>query len=221
MNNLSLTSAELDRLLKVFSGLLAILGLISFFIYRQIFHAEITPSLMRAFATAVPMATLAFGVFYKVAWRWPLAAKWMRRPVVHGVWFGQLQSDFSKIPGEPLKLPIVFVIRQTYLTLSVESFTSSQEGESRLEALLKNSKTDVARLCYVFELRKSYPGAQAVVSGAGDLKLVAEGKELRGTYWTNSPTHGEIGLTLLGRDCKGISCFDDARRKWPIGIGTQ
>ncbi|MEG4675714.1 hypothetical protein, partial [Enterobacter cloacae] len=97
--------------------------------------------------------------------------------------------------------------------LSIQSFTERQEGESRLEALLRSSKTDVTRLCYVFELRKIFSGAHSITSGAGELKLAGDQLSLNGTYWTNTPTHGEITLRLITRDCEGISSYQDAKKR--------
>ena len=214
MNNLSITTAELERLLKVFGFLLGLFWLAAFLIQWKCFGVAVFSAAWRAFSPAVSGAILLFGLFYKVAWRWEWLAKWMSRPIVHGIWKGELRSDFGLKDKSTLVIPIYFVVRQTYLTLSVQSFTESQDGESRLEALLKNSKTEATRLCYVFELRKLYPGANSLTSGAGDLKLLGLGRELKGTYWTNTPTHGELILKLASRDFNGIESFDDAQNKF-------
>ncbi len=210
MSNLSLTTSELERLLKVFLGMFLLVWTTSFIVQHSAFDTPLFPAAWRAISPAITVALFAFGFFYKVAWRWEWLAKLMNRPVVHGLWAGELKSDFSKKDGKATAIPIVFVVRQTYLTISVQSFTDGQEGESRLEALLKSSKTDATRLCYVFELRKLYPGAHALVSGAGELKLIADEQELHGTYWTNTPTHGELKLKLSSRDCDGINSYQDA-----------
>jgi hypothetical protein len=215
MNNLSLTSTEFERLLKVFGTLT--FGLVALISGIQIYlvSADIGTAILKAFSMSLALSTMAFGVFYKAAWRWERVAKWMQRPIVHGVWAGQLRSDYGGHSEEQLKLPIIFVVRQTYLTLSVQSFTTSQEGESRLEALIHNSKTEATRLSYVFELRKIYSGAKIMTSGAGELKLVGRGMKLKGDYWTNTPTHGELLLALVSRECDGVTCYADALQKWP------
>ncbi len=210
MNNLSLTTAEFERLLKVFGWLMGILGLLIFLIHWYYFQQPIPSAAWKAFSTSLGLCVLFFGVFSKLAWRWRHLAKWMNRPLVHGVWVGELRSDYGVVDGNRLVIPIFFVIRQTYLTLSIQSFTERQEGESRLEALLRSSKTDVTRLCYMFELRKIFSGAHSITSGAGELKLAGDQLSLNGTYWTNTPTHGEISLRLVTRDCKGIASYQEA-----------
>ncbi|MEQ5127752.1 hypothetical protein ABN225_13230 [Providencia alcalifaciens] len=216
MNYISLTSAEFERLLKVFGCLLGGLGLIIFLVQWHIFNTPIFSAVWKAFSVSLMLCIFLFGVFTKLAWRWEKLAKWMNRPLVHGIWKGELKSDFNSINGERLVVPIIFVIKQTYLTLSIQSFTARQDGESRLEALLRSSKTDVTRLCYVFELRKLFSGANSLTSGAGELKLAGDQLSLNGTYWTNTPTHGDISLTLISRNCKDISSYQDAQKRIDI-----
>lgn len=211
MNSLFLTTTELNRLLKVFAWLTGLLWLSFFLVQLKLFGISASSAAVKSFSAAIAVSALLFGLFYKVAWRWEWLAKWMNRPIVHGVWQGELRSDFESKGSTPLVIPVFFVIKQTYLTLSVESFTESQEGESRLEAILRNAKTDACRLCYVFELRKLYPGANSLTSGTGDLKLLGNARQLSGTYWTNTPTHGELSLKLVSRDIRGIASFQDAK----------
>ena len=213
MNNVSLTMAELIRLLKAFAWVLGIFGL-GCFLFRWWYQGNPPwAAAWQAFGQATALDLALFSYFGVAAWRWEWLAALMNRPIVHGVWKGVLESDYQQTDGRRLSIPIIFVVKQTYLTLSVESFTERQEGASRLEALLRNSKTDATRLCYVFELRQQYAGASTLTSGAGELKLSGDQKKLVGTYWTNTPTHGDIRLILVTRDCKRISSYDDAQQR--------
>ena len=214
MNNLSLTQSELQRLLKVYFGLVLFVAVLIYFILAFLGY-ELLTSLWRAISYGLTCVTFLFGVFFKLAWRSPRIAKWMRRPIVHGVWRGTLSSDYKQIDEEPLQVPIVFVIRQTYLTISIESFTKFQEGESKLEALIQNGRTEATRLSYVFELRRQYRGENKLTTGAGDLRLINDSNKLKGHYWTNSPTFGEIQLELISRDCEGVDCFEVVEKRWP------
>ncbi|MCP2054861.1 UNVERIFIED_ORG: hypothetical protein J3D59_004721 [Pseudomonas fluorescens] len=217
MNNLSLTETELQRLLKVYVSLVLAVAISLYFILVLLGYEMLTAG-WRAVSYSLTCITFLFGVFFKLAWRSPRIARWMRRPIVHGVWRGTLSSDFHQTGKSPLKIPIIFVIRQTYLTISIESFTKSQEGESKLEALIQNGRTEAARLCYVFELKKVYQGENKLTTGAGDLRLINDSKNLRGHYWTNSPTFGELQLELISRECTGVDCYEVAERKWPSTI---
>lgn len=217
MNNLSLTETELQRLLKIYVSLVLAVAIFLYFILLLLGYEMLTAG-WRAISYGLTIITFLFGVFFKLAWKFPWIARWMRRPIVHGVWRGTLSSDFQQTGKSPLQIPIIFVIRQTYLTISIESFTKSQEGESKLEALIQNGRTEATRLCYVFELKRLYQGENKLTTGAGDLRLINDSKNLRGHYWTNSPTFGELQLGLISRECAGVDCYEVAERKWPSTI---
>ncbi|MFN4351672.1 MAG: hypothetical protein ACK4F6_12780 [Hylemonella sp.] len=215
MNNLGLTFTEFQRLHKVFATLTGLAWLLIFFVQWQLMATDPITAAWRSFTAALTIITFVFGVFYKLAWKSPLIARWMGRPIVHGVWRGVLLSDYKKGEETLLEIPIIFVIRQTYLTLSIESFTKSQEGESKLEALIRNTRTESTRLNYVFELKHYYGKENKLTIGAGQLRLQDDNTVLRGSYWTNTPTHGELKLKLLSRDCNGVDCYEVAERRFP------
>ena len=222
MNNLSLTAAEIERLVKalLYVGCAMFAAITASSVYFV--GTPLLTAAWRALSPTVLLTSLLFGYFVSSAWRWPVVAAWMRRHLVHGVWAGKLTSDFKR-PGEleatRVEIPIVFVIRQSYMTLSVQSFTPGQEGESRLEALIRNEKTEAAVLSYVFELRRPYSPEGKLTRGAGELKLVSNDQELRGLYWTDTPTHGSLVLRRVSDEVEGIACYEDAVRKWP-SIGS-
>lgn len=134
---------------------------------------------------------------------------------MHGLWRGSLSTNYIGPDGQSKPpIEIAFIIKQTYLSLSIESFTRGQEGESKVEALLQNNKTDTTKVCYIFELRRQYKGENKLTMGAGELKLLNMGTRLKGHYWTNSPTQGDLELELITRDCADVDCFDMAESKW-------
>ena len=218
MTNLTLTAEELKRLMSSFAILFIAIVAALAFIQWHFLSAKPLTAVFRSISAALFVTSTVFYVFYRWAWHVGPIAKWMGRPMVSGVWLGYLNSDFGKTSsGKPTVKPIVLVIRQTYLTLSIQSFTDSQAGESKLEALIRNSRTETTRLAYVFELKNDYPGARKLTNGAGDLQLLTQDTILRGSYWTSSPTHGTLSLQLKCRDSDGVKCFQDATRRWPIG----
>jgi hypothetical protein len=218
MENITLTRDELNRLLKSFAVVFIGFEFIFFFILWHFFKSEPSSAILRSLSPSLLCASGLFYIFFHWGWRVGKLAKWMGRPVVCGVWLGFLTSDYKKTASDSgVTLPIVFIIRQTYLTLSIQSFTERQIGESRLEALIRNTRTEATRLAYVFELKTTYPGQGIVTSGAGELQLLSNDTLLRGTYWTSSPTHGSLSLRLQSRNCDGIESFEDAKRRWPIG----
>lgn len=221
MNLLSLTYSEFQRLLKAFV-------FVAFGVAAAIFAVRLylgTPAIKAAWQAAtssISIVTIAFGFFVRRKWKSPRLAKWLGRPIVHGLWRGHLCTNYQDPDGKPRPaIEIAFVIKQTYLSLSIESFTKDQEGESKVEALLQNDKTDSARICYIFELRRQYKGENKLTMGSGELRLLNMGTWLKGHYWTNSPTQGSLELELVSRDCDHVDCFDVAKTIWIAGKTRQ
>lgn len=215
MNLLSLTYPELERLLKVFAGVTVVLAVLIGLLRWAAFGASEWAAVWQGVTSALSISTLSFGFFSRMTWTSPRLAKWLGRPIVHGLWRGHLNTSYDAKEGAPPpRIEIAFVVKQTYLTLSIESFTKNQDGESKVEALLQSSKTEATRIGYIYELSKLYQGKSSRTSGAGELKLIEAGKRLKGHYWTNSPTQGSIELDFVTRHIDGVDSFEAAERAW-------
>ncbi|GAA5007355.1 hypothetical protein FNZ56_04200 [Pseudoluteimonas lycopersici] len=212
MASLTLTGVELSRLTKVFAVTTLVLTAgISLFRWGLLDH-PLGQAVLQSVFLAITLTGLLFAGFYKFGWRLGPLASWMGRPDLRGVWLGHLASSYFK-DGQPI--PIVFVIRQTYLDISICSYTEKQRGQSTFEALIQNDRHAITVLAYIYELQRHYAGAQERVKGTGEVELLG-GDRLRGFYWTNSPTHGSICLQRKSTQCEGIHEFEDAVQKWPI-----
>ena len=219
MENFTLTEQQFTLLKKAFTTIVVLLAGAIASVNIHFFHAPVDlTNLFRWFTTGLSAASFLFVIYYKWAWRIGRMPVWSGRPLLRGVWIGCLSSDYGQAPGAPpLTLPIVFVIRQTYLTLSLQSFTQSQTGDSRVGAIIRNARSNATHLAYVFELKNEYPGARKLVNGAGDLELISGGSVLKGSYWTSSPTHGSLIMRRVSMCPDEIKRFEDAVRKWPLG----
>lgn len=212
MENITLTRDELGNLLKAFGVLVFGIGFLFMLWLTGGFETELLSGFGRSLGASLTFVGFVFYAFYKWCWKWGWLADLMGKPIVFGVWIGTLHSDFE---GKENVLPIVFVIRQDYLSIHITSYTKTQEGISRVEVLIRNGRAESTLLAYVFELTQLYPGATTRTSGTGELKLQGGGTELNGTYWTNSPTCGVIKLKRVTRSTVGVSKYEDACLKWP------
>lgn len=142
--NLTLTAKEFEAQKKAFAaGVLICMAALIFF--RRDEQEQLRLSdISRMVSMAILGVTAVFWLFYKWCWRWGPIPRWIGRPSINGVWIGTLSSDFGQAPGlnAPLIVPIAFLMRQSYLTLSIQSFTATQTGESKVEALMHNIRTD-------------------------------------------------------------------------------
>lgn len=212
---LSITSSDLARLAKLSAILGAIAAALAVVIRWEAFQHSPISVLGQAISASLAAPTLAILVVRKISWKYPWLSKLLGRRMVHGLWWGELHSDYVKSPGAPLlpPIPIAFVIRQTYLTLSIRSYTSALPGESILETLHAHPVTGDANLRYAYQMTRRASAENKATLGYGDLVLGSEDKELFGDYWTNSPSTGRIRLTLLTRQCDDVRSFTDALRE--------
>ncbi|NKE68615.1 hypothetical protein RAMLITH_22600 [Ramlibacter sp. RBP-2] len=214
MTNLTLTRDELTRLLIAFSWA-AFLFAAALCWWNAEEIKENQWRVLRYVSMGMTGATAILFVFTKWAWKLPWVAQVMGRSIVHGVWAGRLKSDFQRDGAGGVDVAIVFLIRQTYLTLSIRSLTRSMRGSSTLETLIRNEKTQETKVSYVFRLDQPWKPGGKSGAGAGELELESGESVLRGVYWTDSPTHGTLRLQRVSEDIEGIASFEDALRRYP------
>lgn len=213
MTSLTLTYSELLLLLRVFAiASVAIAALIAF--PHSIFlQTHLIATWVKYLGVGITISTLLLTLAARRAWTSPKLERWLGRQRVHGLWWGTLETDYGKVGGEVMDpIAIAFVIRQTYLTVSIQSYTSRQPAKSTMENLHNDSKTTDTELSYVFEMRRLAYGENKLTVGFGQLILIDGGGKLVGDYWTNSPTQGRLRLSLVRRDCQKINSFEAAER---------
>lgn len=165
-------------------------------------------------STALAAPPLLIWGLSKLQWKYPTLAKLMGKRIVHGLWWGELKTEFKPTrDADPLPpIPIAFVIQQRYFFLTIQSYTPSLPARSTLETMVVEPRSAIAQLQYVFEMRRLQDAEDRITTGYGDLRLTSGDKRLDGYYWTNSPTRGHISLNLVTRDFSGIDSFADAEK---------
>lgn len=213
MTSVTLTFSELVRLLKVFAYVTLLFTAV-LTAGRMFFEAPLVTAALQSASTSILLVTAGLGAIYRKTWTSPTWAKWLGRPMVHGLWWGTLYTDYRAADNRPHDpIPIAFVIRQNYFFLSIQSFTENQPAKSTMEALHRDDKTSDAHLTYVFEMKRLAYAENKLTTGYGELTLQDSGRSLVGDYWTNSPTQGRLQLNLVTRDCDAVNSFTAAKRK--------
>lgn len=167
-------------------------------------------------------ATLFFWLFFaKWGWKWWPLSLLFRRPHVAGTWIGHLESDWQRAGNHPTTvIPIVFAIRQNFLSLVIRGFTVDRESMSVLAKLIVNEEAGVTCLSYIYSLREEFRAGQGSQQGAAELRVIGrERQELRGEYWTNTKTGGRLLLMRCSNEV--VYSFGDARERWPIAQWPQ
>lgn len=206
MENVSLTTTELKKVLKFVSGTTVITGLLVGWGRHSMSGTSLDESLLTGLISGIGYAVAVCVFLLKLPWTSKRLAQWTGRPLIHGVWFGKLTSSHQTRNN----IPIAFVIRQTYLGYSIVSHTKLQDSETLVESLEVDDRTKIVRLRYIYQFQIMENNERKLTMGAGELKLLGEGCLLRGHYLTNSPTHGSAELQFVRRSVKGVDTFDAA-----------
>ena len=210
----SLTYDDLLRLIK-YCGyvVLVVAGCILLFRLPEL-QAHPMKVIWQSISTALAVPPLLILGLSKLKWKHPNLAWLMGKRMVHGLWWGELKTEFKPTEGaDPLPpIPIAFVVQQSYFFLTIQSYTPSLPARSTLETMVVEPRSSIAQLQYVFEMRRLQDAEDKLTPGYGDLRLMSGDTRLEGYYWTNSPTRGHISLDLVTRDFDGIDSFADAEK---------
>lgn len=208
----TLTYADLQRLIKYSCYVVAVVAVVTIFFRLTELQQYPLKVVWQSITAALAAPPLLIWVLSKLQWKYPTLALLMGKRMVHGLWWGELKSEFKPSEGaDPLPpIPIAFVIQQSYFFLTIQSYTPSLPARSTLETMTVDPRSSIGQLQYVFEMRRMQDAEDKITIGYGDLQLTSGDKRLEGYYWTNSPTRGHISLNLLTRNFSGIGSFADA-----------
>ena len=172
----------------------------------------ITTSLFRFSSAVVTLMMLLISAFDLFLWR--LAPEWLtRRPKIYGTWQGTLQSNWIDPNTEKQIAPIecYVVIRQTFFKFSLRQMTI----ESPSDLIGKEIVLSPSNVFQVFGVYRNEPSPLIRDRSPihyGGLRLEVVGtpvSALRGYYWTDRDTKGELDFTE--RKKKFLHDFQSAR----------
>ncbi len=209
-----LTYADLLRLFKYCGYVVLVVAAAILFFRLEELQLHPLKVIWQSVSTALAVPPLLLLLLSKLQWKYPKLAWLMNKRIVHGLWWGELRSEFKASEGaDPLPpIPIAFVIQQTYFFLTIQSYTPSLPARSTLETMVVEQRSSIAQVQYVFEMKRMQDAEDKITIGYGDLQLTSGDTRLEGYYWTNSPTRGRISLELVTRDFSGIGSFADAKK---------
>ena len=168
---------------------------------------------LRFFPGAVTIVVVAIAAWEHWLWRWSIV---QRLPGVtrdiRGTWKGELETFWKDETGaSPARKSVYLVVRQSASIVSVSLLTNESRSTSSL-ATVSSDGTAVS-LDYLYlnwpdlrvqdKSRIHHGSASLIVSGTPTDRL-------RGQYWTNRDTKGELDFT--SRALQLAEDFDDAAR---------
>ncbi|MNX72312.1 hypothetical protein D3C86_1036640 [compost metagenome] len=212
MANVSMSTGELKKaFLFVSSSTGAIASLVGI-VRHYFFDADAASALVLGLVSGASWAVLFSLWALKRPWRYGRLARLTGRPIIHGVWFGHLDTSYeSDDESVGKRIPIAFVIKQTFLTYSLLSYTERQDSVTLAETLDVDEKHDTVHLRYMYRFQIMRMTERKQTTGAAELKLIEGGTKLKGNYLTDSPTHGSLQLVFVQRQVDGIDTFNAVR----------
>lgn len=208
MANVSLSTDELKKALLFVSVSTGAFGGLVGLVRHYAFGADATAALALGLISGASWAVLFSTWVFRRPWTYAWLAWLTGRPIIHGVWFGHLDTSYeSGDESVGKRIPIAFVIKQTFLTYSLLSYTERQDSVTLAETLDVDEKHNTVHLRYMYRFQIMRVTERKQTTGAGELKLIEGGTKLKGNYLTDSPTHGSIELVFVQRQVDRIDTF--------------
>lgn len=144
-------------------------------------------------------------IFTKWAWRWRFFRGWLvPLPDLQGTWKGEIRSTWQdpQRGSTPPLIPATLVVRQSFDAIRCALYTEESESQSNAALLTKEAETRAVRLSfnYTNRPRASVRDRSAIHNGAAMLRVLnKDPRELRGEYWTDRRTTGEMTFVFRSR----------------------
>ena len=146
----------------------------------------------------VPIIT----TFYFYGWRLKIFRNWLVLiPDLNGTWKGILQTEWKNPEtGEtPGPIEAYLVIKQTLNSISCVQMTKESKSWSRSSAINIDSDNQLKTINFIYsnKPRISFHYRSKDHDGACSLEIISgPPKKLKGSYWTNRNTKGEMKFTF-------------------------
>jgi hypothetical protein len=165
---------------------------------------------------ALPSVVLLFFLFFN-SWLWQLlpVRRIIARPQLNGTWSGNLVSmrnDSGGVEAIHDPIPIFFVIRQSYLEVSVTLISRESKSRSTIASIDSVQAGDFV-LHYLYANRPHIlvRDRSPQHSGGGRIEIVGiEPASLVGEYWTDRKSLGTFKLTKISS--KTVGTFEDGQQ---------
>jgi SMODS-associating 2TM, beta-strand rich effector domain len=171
----------------------------------------------RPLSTVVASLAVLLSAFDLWLWRLPFLRGWLvKRPNLRGTWRAELRSSWiDPSSGQTVNAIDAFlVVRETYSTINTRLLTRESSSE-QIGAEFSKLSDGTWRLEAVY---RNEPGVLVQDRSRihhGALLLMVEGnpaRVLRGHYWTDRKTHGEVVGTSRRR--KLFASYSTAATQW-------
>lgn len=207
--------------LKIVSISYCISVAISFILNYLKFNILNADSILSAIKVS-SILTVWWGFYFNLGWKVKYLNKILYRINLNGTWYGTYKSVEPKTKniyeGE-----IIVRIRQSFLTLSVTSYTEKYKNYSHSEVLKYDEKSETYGLVYVYSQKENDPLDLTARNGTSELIIIDNNNEyeLSGEFWTILGSKGHMNLTRISEKTvdsfiMGKKLYDEYKNKMEV-----
>lgn len=163
--------------------------------------SDLWSALLIAYKT-IPLVLLVVGVFVSYAWRLKIFRGWLVPfPDLNGTWQGAIQTTWvnPETGAIPAPIPVILTIKQSFIQMSCVMRTAEMTSRSYLADFWLDGDEQVRMLGYSYHSKPLPTVADRSQPHDGTIVFELIGDpvaKLKGTYWTERKTTGEVVLTF-------------------------
>ena len=154
----------------------------------------------------VSIDLLFIAVFVKWGWKFKIFRGWLVPfPNLSGTWTGLIYSDWKnpETGEKPAPIPVMLTVNQSFFHISCMMRTSEMESSSYSEGFLIDSERQLKKIAYSYtsKPRLSLNERSIPHDGTAVFQIIEKPKQkLKGRYWTERITKGEIVLEYHSKE---------------------
>lgn len=162
---------------------------------------------LKFFSAAVFVATLAWSVWDRWGWKWPVAQRISKTPRdISGTWQSTLDSAWvnPETHERPAPKTVYVVVRQTSSSVIVTLVSDESRSQSTTARVVLENDSWLLHYLYTNEPTKPYRKRSPIHHGCGVLEIVGSPvQRLTGAYWTDRDSSGTLALTSRVKEYGG------------------
>lgn len=154
----------------------------------------------------VSIDLMVITIFVKWGWKLKIFRGWLVPfPNLQGTWSGKIYSDWVN-PDTQEKvspIPVLLSINQSFFHISCKMMTGEMDSFSTAEGFNIEPDRQIKRLAYIYTSKPRISVSQRSISHDGSIVFDIVEKpdqKLKGRYWTERKTTGEIVLKKHSED---------------------
>lgn len=156
--------------------------------------------------TVVSIDAMLWILFAKWGWKNRIFQKWLVPfPCLEGTWEGSIQTTWTdpKTRDVPTSIPVILVIKQSFISISCVMHSQEMISRSYTADFLIGLENNLKKITYTYTSspRVSVRERSVVHDGTALLEIITNpSRALRGEYWTNRKSTGEIDLKFRSKE---------------------